>query len=767
MRALKPWKRIAAGYYLHPSTGVEVEKQLDGLWWIRTPATHAHRCPGRTFAHITDLRTMTAAIERAEADVIPDAREAIDRAWDEALFEPIGRPHTWPIAQADPDTVRARRAAVRLTHTITGFTAPTGQLVKHIELGIPGVMVSSDGSLSYVRFAGDAEKSAVHSADVVALDTNGWFSCEILDDPAHKEHGEAETPECLVPEPDQELIGPELVEVRPGRYEAADGVFVYRHTDGTWWSYGPARLDDDSICAGQKTLGRTYLWINRWRAAMDERREADHGRADTEDTARTALAAAENAAATAETAYRAAIAAGRPGGYEAGVQQTANINVARARLALDIVQGCGWRTVRFVLVENSNNDSDSWQVLRWRAVEALPSETAAAQALRCAVEQQLTGEQASMMTPKPWRVRVWSDPTAADPDGEWTNLTDPCPPGQHDPGKHPIATGVSRADGSTIRLACCAGCFHAVWRVAPHGISDADNPFLWVLEGEPLPEPEPGVIYLPIECVKTTHYGMEINDGLGTWYILNSVGPVHRDTGKVEVSVAGRPTAELNAMTTVQLRPAPIEHDGLPVNEHGVSLYTITGSLHFAITGDSCGGTPTGVWRLAGIAENVKIHPDDVGGAQTWAAAVLADLGDVVVGWQHHREPYGELWKPIFADGPGLHSPGLDHAQTQTQTTGGQSEPDGQAAEPATSLDAVSFGYRIQTRTGRHWRTVRTGNTPRIFRAVQTDLEAIADTVLGNAGPVLGLGPSDPLPPVRVRTWHRQSGLTGSASRDT
>lgn len=127
--------------------------------------------------------------------------------------------------------------------------------------------------------------------------------------------------------------------------------------------------------------------------------------------------------------------------------------------------------------------------------------------------------------------------------------------------------------------------------------------------------------------------------------------------------------------------------------------------------------------------------------------------------------------------GPG---PGLD--ETQIQTTQTQTEASADAltitgpGPVSPGLDGpgpggpgpggpVSFGYRLTVQTDGTWREVRTAHTPPIFRPVQTTLDAIADSILGNARPVLGLGPKDPMPPVRVVTWHLPSGLVGSASR--
>jgi hypothetical protein len=123
-------------------------------------------------------------------------------------------------------------------------------------------------------------------------------------------------------------------------------------------------------------------------------------------------------------------------------------------------------------------------------------------------------------------------------------------------------------------------------------------------------------------------------------------------------------------------------------------------------------------------------------------------------------------------------SPSLDGVQTRTRTRTVQTRTDDTAMieTAGPGLDAgpgpdarsgsgpVSLGYRLETRTDGVWSEARTGHTPPIFRSTQTDLDATADTVLSNARQMLGLGPKDLLPPVRVQTWHHHSGLTGSAS---
>jgi hypothetical protein len=91
-------------------------------------------------------------------------------------------------------------------------------------------------------------------------------------------------------------------------------------------------------------------------------------------------------------------------------------------------------------------------------------------------------------------------------------------------------------------------------------------------------------------------------------------------------------------------------------------------------------------------------------------------------------------------------------------------DPNRLVPSPPVRAGLVPFGYRIQTRTRIGWRTARTGTTWVMWRPTQTALDSAARTILRNAGPVLGLGPKDPMPTVRVRTWHSDTGLSGSAT---
>ncbi|WP_431935758.1 hypothetical protein [Micromonospora sp. RP3T] len=88
-----------------------------------------------------------------------------------------------------------------------------------------------------------------------------------------------------------------------------------------------------------------------------------------------------------------------------------------------------------------------------------------------------------------------------------------------------------------------------------------------------------------------------------------------------------------------------VVHEGRGENEHGVPRRSLTGSLEW----ERYDG---GEWRLQGYGSTSAIGGDDVDGAQAWAAALLAleeydRPGLVVLGWEQHRDAYGDWWEPV------------------------------------------------------------------------------------------------------------------------
>jgi len=677
-------------------------------------------------------------------------------------FKTVGWPADWPAEQADEQTVLARHRMVRELGLGTGHNARPGQHVKHIELGIRGRLDGVTGSSAYVTFGGDTESSLVHAADVV----------RISDAQLIQEAEEAGEPFIFF-----------ATDVTVGEEIMADGApATVVATD--------VELNTITVDHGHETTpGCGGSRGTRFLNSVLERGALQKIAPPPAKEAAAALTAARSAAAAANQAYLTAIRgdhdsedARRAAGIAAALgEQTANISVARAELALDIALGkVTPGTVRFEVTTCSHSDGERWEVIGWGRYDALPSETATAQALRIAGENRLLNS-AHLMSPKPWRVQVWTDPAGERPDGEWTNLTDPCPAGEHNPGAHPISGGASRSDGSAVRQATCSICMHEITRVDPYR-RDNENPNPWVLAGEALPDPDPAVLYLPVECIKQEHYGMEIHDGMGTWYTLISVGPIDRETGKCEVTVEGRPVAKIYCTMSVQLRPGPIRHEGVAVNEHGAQLVSTLGALHYDDRADETGdGTAVGAWRVTGVGENFQLPVGDVEAAKRWAEAALAARRyGPVVGWTAHRDRYGDLWTPIF-DGGGRPERPVPSVPALTGTDG----TDGTAGAAADTAPApipiagvpvdrvpirqdgpVPIGYRIETRTGASWSPVRVGWSPPIYHPARTVLAAVARTILSNTAAVLGLRPQDALPAVRVYTWHRGTGLTGFAVRD-
>lgn len=561
---------------------------------------------------------------------------------------------------------------------------------------------------------------------------------------------------------DEPLAGPPLVEVpseRGPHYTSEDGLDVWQQSDGTWRAYGWAtgyvkgdrnRLSTELACANKATLAGTYWFINRWRERLAERREADHAEALVDD-AHITLDRARAAAAAADLAYRAAITAGQPAGREALHVQTANIAVGRAYLALRLARGWAAATTRFSITSVSYGD-DQWEITHWGTTEAQAGETPTDHAHRHATEAGLISR---TMRPKVWRVQIFSDPMATSPAGEWTNLTKPCAPGEHRADGHPISSGVHRRDGSRIEHVRCAGCFHPVWRIMPYRLSDVVAASSWVLEGEPLPEVAAGIVTMPLECVTDDHHGMQINNGLGQWYTLRAVGD-RDDEGRCQVSVDGRDPVSMPSTMTVQLRPGPIVHDGAAVDAAGEPLGRHVGVLYY----DLSDGDRVGTWHLSGVGYNSGITSWDLPGAQDWAARELAESGHgTVIGWEHHQDQYGDMWRAVFPGGGP--SPNGNSSDFDRSTPTGSTDPAGPSTtSPSPVAAAVRIGFRIEVRTDGEWDVARTGQTDPLPCPDRASLTGHAQTIFGNARQVLGLDATAAMPAVRVRTWLPQSGIT-------
>lgn len=660
MRLPKTWTKISAGHYLHLETGVEIlhdpRERENGEWGVLFPH---HSGAHRTVHAVASASTMTEAASAADARWIPAMRDQISACWNDAHFHLIGHPHEWPLGQADESTVVARRVAVRQAGTPTGASARPGDLVVDIETGQPGVFETREiRALCFVRFAGEAEPAKVCSSDVAVI-TYDWLPCnQWSDEPGHEDHGAAVTGECLLPKRDQDLVGPELKWISRGYWVAEDGVELFRAADGTFSAWRPTPHGRESICSSQPRKTCTNRMINAWRAELPGKIDEAHEAALNIVATQTVIDETHLELARADVAYEAAITAQLPGNYEAGQIQQIKERLARAQLKLTHLQGRPYGYTRIVVSER--REGTTWKPLFVGLSEANTCESAAAQAERYAAMNYFRG--------RAYRLRIYSDPAATTPDAEWTNVPDQvCRPGQHTRADR-IMPGARRSDGSLIEAATCATCIEPLWRVAPLD----SEPYPWLLEGEELPPAAPGVIYLSLVQITTKHYGMQINDGLGGWHVLEGVGAFDPDSGDVPVSVEGV-TVPMPGGTMVQLRPAP----------------------------------------------------------------------------------------PAPAD-PGLDDDYLDPTRPQTPNLD-LNRPGESITEDGSGVGAGEIRYRVQTRTrpGDPWRIAQTGTAP---TGLQADLAVVAQTVIGNAGPILGLRPDQTFPGLLVQTWRWPTGQTATAT---
>lgn len=137
------------------------------------------------------------------------------------------------------------------------------------------------------------------------------------------------------------------------------------------------------------------------------------------------LAAAAERLVAAEVTYIVALSADGPLMTESLNLADAQLDYDRAYLAAQLAAGVVLPGARRVVSITRQSYGD-WIPMRWGAYDARPGETAAAQALRHATENNLIG------SPHAWWVQVWTDPRRdAKPDGEWHSCTaapDPLPP---------------------------------------------------------------------------------------------------------------------------------------------------------------------------------------------------------------------------------------------------------------------------------------------------------------------------------------------------
>ncbi len=108
---------------------------------------------------------------------------------------------------------------------------------------------------------------------------------------------------------------------------------------------------------------------------------------------------------------------------------------------------------------------------------------------------------------------------------------------------------------------------------------------------------------------------------------------------------------------------------------------------------------------------------------------------------------------------PGLDADYPDPTPTPDPT---QTTPPDKLIIEGSGLGNGEIRYRVQTQTPTGMKIVQTGATP---TGARTDLRLLAQTILGNAGPVLGQTSDQPRPGLLVQTWHWPTGQTATATQ--
>jgi hypothetical protein len=107
----------------------------------------------------------------------------------------------------------------------------------------------------------------------------------------------------------------------------------------------------------------------------------------------------------------------------------------------------------------------------------------------------------------------------------------------------------------------------------------------------------------------------------------------------------------LTATSPFARRP-PIVHDQLARNRAGVPRRSLGRSLFYS-------PYDGGEWKFVGYGETTDVDEGDVAGAQAWAAAHLDSIDydngrsgrdRTVRRWEHHQDPHGEWWEPVYDD---------------------------------------------------------------------------------------------------------------------
>ena len=227
----------------------------------------------------------------------------------------------------------------------------------------------------------------------------------------------------------------------------------------------------------------------------------------------------------------------------------------------------------------------------------------------------------------------------------------------------------------------------------------------------------------------------------------------HRADGSlIEATMCGTCFEPLWRVAPFDGQPYPwlLEGEELPPVAPGMiylSLVQITTKQYGMQINDGLGG-----WHV--------LH--GVGGFDPESGDVAVTVDDVTVPLPGGTMVQLRPAPPAPAD-PGLDEDYPDPTRPQTPT------PDLDAAAEPTNKDGsgrvgggeIRYRLQAQTRPGDPWRIVQTGAAP---TCLQADLDVVAQTVLGNAGPILGLRSDQTFPSLLVQTWRWPTGQTATAA---
>lgn len=367
---------------------------------------------------------------------------------------------------------------------------------------------------------------------------------------------------------------------------------------------------------------------------------------DRENATRsTQLAAAAERLVAAEVAYLVALS---PDGPLSAEYAAAQLNYDRAFLAAQLAAGEVLPGARRV-VSITCRCGDDWIPMRWGAFDARPRETAAAQALRHAVENNLIGSD------RAWRVLVWTDPRPlAQHDGEWTNATG---------GQTPVIVHQGVALDGGVSLYTVTGTLHYDHTADEGG--DGEPIGAWVCKGvmEDFEIPEHDLAAAQrVAAAALANYGMtkvagwqEHRDRFGLLWtpIYQQAGPAPLPPDTRAMPNGTELPGELwNARLIREDRERangeptsaqPVTFLTLALDGAGKPLADLEGVLYF-----DADAMEVGSWRCVGIGYGLGIPAGDHLAARRWAVAKLAECGRTVISWQLHRDSIRSFWVPTI-----------------------------------------------------------------------------------------------------------------------